>query len=282
MTLGQGHFLTFGAGERRYVAAARRIRGEAGRSGLFQSLQIADQDWVNDPKICPEAVAILAKNCAQGFGLWAWKPHAIAHILRKLPENAWLLYADGGCEFNPWLRGDDAVWSSLVDSIPLDSPLAFFHAGRVAQYTKLETLDYFDPERRTLEFPMAQANILLFRANDATIEFVSEWAELCIVDGSRLLRDPLQVENEAQGFIAHRHDQSILTQLLYERTVGPSLVPSEFGSGFFEWRRAGRHFPIWSSHNRRGMPLYSARGLHLPLAYLRHTRLRWKSSRHEK
>ena len=63
-----------------------------------------------------------------------------------------------------------------------------------------------------------QGTYLFFRKCDFSVDFVKKWLEFCEKD-TLITDDPNKVKENFPEFVEHRHDQSILSLLVYNYDV---------------------------------------------------------------
>jgi hypothetical protein len=158
----------------------------------------------------------------KGAGLWLWKPYFIKLTLQSLEDGQILFYTDAGCE----VISDPRNLITILN----DSDIGLFELTDKKEkfYTKSNVINHFELRQDQCNAPMRLASFLLFRKSCQSISFVNEWLEICTK--KFLLDDSLR--NEIQGFIDHRHDQSILSCLSKIRNIQAHRDPSQYGNDF--------------------------------------------------
>ena len=142
----------------------------------------------------------------RGYGLWSWKPTIILHELSRLSENQVLFYLDSGDLFLPNIVD---IYSGQLANSPF---LLFEGGGTIREYTKRAALEYFhlggflNRNKR-----MVEAGASFWRNTPVSRDFLQEWKSVC--QDFALISDPSGHELQHSNFIAHRHDQSLLTAL---------------------------------------------------------------------
>jgi len=171
----------------------------------------------------------------RGAGYWLWKPAIILDALSSIREDDVLLYTDAGVG----LLGDPRV---LFSELPEASILLFDHpedTGEVRrnlqrQWTKRDCFALLSAD--SPEFWQARqlsASFLVCR-NDRSgraRRFIRDWLEACSVvdaldDSSGRCGKP-----EFPDFVAHRHDQSILTIVAQKSGIRAVQSPAARGQG---------------------------------------------------
>jgi hypothetical protein len=124
-------------------------------------------------------------------------------------DNDVLLYADAGCRLMnarhlPFLISDIQKKHFIANEVG--------HAN--GPYTSKKVLNKFDPDGQFFNLPMIESGIIGFRVSEKTRCLMSDWLIECqntdlVIDVDKSLEPP--------SFIEHRHDQSILSMLLYKK-----------------------------------------------------------------
>lgn len=149
--------------------------------------------------------AILDQN--RGAGYWLWKPYYIYKHLNLINDGDILFYLDSGDSFKPELFRDFESVMKDRDYILTSGAFLQKHYTKGDCFYLMGCDDSKYKNRLQLE-----AGILVFRKTAKTLEFVRKWLDFCrnpqiITDSPNLF-----LEN-SPGFVDHRHDQSILTNL---------------------------------------------------------------------
>jgi len=159
----------------------------------------------------------------RGAGYWAWKPYVIHRALVRAPAGAIIVYSDVG-------RGSGAEPDRGIcfrrDIAPLvqwcreqgDGILPGVYIpqhGLNRHWTKRDCFVRMGCDGPAYwEQPQVQAAYSLWQRDERSLAIVRDWMNYC--------RDPRTVTDQPNtcglpnldGFIAHRHDQSILTNLV--------------------------------------------------------------------
>lgn len=215
------HIATFGT--RRYRRAMGYQRG--------RSLHFGAATHQRFDEASPAVRSAFAENSHvapgdRGHGYWIWKPYVIAAALRRIPADHYLLYLDAGV----------APVAALGDWIAsfADAPMAFFHPQPMPmrQWTKRDCFKAMHADdAKHWAAPTLSGGMQLYRNCPEAFSFLGElrgWMR-----DSRLLTDQPNVLGapDLDGFVAHRHDQSILTLLAMQRGQRIALEPTQFGGG---------------------------------------------------
>ncbi len=199
-----------------YVESQRRLVGAAGASGDFDTIESWSPDRLQQEPIFPEREHIWRRS--RGAGNWAWKPYIVAQAMARRRDGDFVIFTDTGMQ-----AVDD-------DPLPAIAPLLTWLAaseGRVAVarlhgrpqrlWTKRDCFVLMECDaERYWEADQIQASYLAFMVGDRTRHLVAEW--LRFAGDERVITDiPNQMgEPDLEGFIDHRFDQSILSNLIYK------------------------------------------------------------------
>jgi hypothetical protein len=167
----------------------------------------------------------------RGGGYWLWKPFLIAQELARLPAGDFLVYTDCGYP-----------WRPLVIRQPLDPLLEWCERdnggmlpgvyiprhGPNRRWTKHECFVTMGCDAEPYwNHPQIQATFSVWQKCARAEQFVAEWLHWC--EQPAALSDEKVMADIAEypEFVAHRHDQSVLTNLALLRGVRCFGDPSE-------------------------------------------------------
>lgn len=217
--LGRGAALVcFGFGHD-YLHGQRRLAAAAGRSGDFDTVEVWGPERFRREPIAEAYAHILTH--ARGAGYWLWKPYILAQAMAALRDGDFVLYSDTGHQ-----AVDD-------DPLPPLAPLLTWLAGserRVAiarlfghpnaHWTKRDCFVLMGcDEARYWGADQLQSSYVGLMVSDTSRRLVDEW--LRFVCDERVVTD---LDNRMglpnlDGFVEHRHDQSIITNLIYQHDL---------------------------------------------------------------
>ena len=225
----------------------KRIGRQARRLGFFHDIILFTPEDVPDyVKASP------LFSCPRGAGYWCWKPALIDKVLQEHEEGDIVIYVDAGCtlrkssEWEQYLRLMDRYETICFQYDENQPQWGKFGStsARIKHWTKKKTLDfvkqYFhNPDAG--EIPQIMGGILFMKGKRNRV--LSIWKEL-IFDHPELVSDPTHEELEEQYpfFVAHRHDQAILTPLAF--TNANTLVLPEISEAY------RRDSFVWASRVR--------------------------------
>jgi hypothetical protein len=170
-------------------------------SGKYE--QLANTQFVNG---LPLRTYTNPSPKGRGDNYWRWKPEILLNTMTKY-KGDFILYIDAGDyhteDFWKWLTAYVVVSDNLFVS------RGYLHR----EWTKADCLEAMGmlPCIERIDHQL-EAGLIGLRANDENIALVEEWAKW--MQDDHLVNDaPSQIPNHPD-FKEHRHDQSILTNLV--------------------------------------------------------------------
>lgn len=170
-------------------------------SGKYESLALTQ-----DTGGYPRTTHVSKPTGTRGDNWWRWKPELLLSAMTKHPDE-FILYIDAGDlhlpEFWQWLP----AYATVNDTL-------FCTRGYIhQQWTKGDCFEAMGMLYLMNEVtPQLEAGLIGLRANDDNIALVEDWADW-MADDQILTDTPSKYPNHPE-FIEHRHDQSILTNLI--------------------------------------------------------------------
>lgn len=180
--------------------------------------------------LAPFKENISSKICytgARGGGYWIFKPIFLKQILNSIPDGEAVLWMDAGVE--------------CVESIEILTDIASTNRGfclfqqihKNSTYTKRDCFYYMDADNSVFyNARHCDASVQLYIKNEETVKFVEDYLMYC--SDYRVVTDSA---NECglpniDGFVDHRHDQSILTNLRTRYNLNSFILASQW---YNEW-----------------------------------------------
>lgn len=199
----------------RAVLASARVHGAHAVRGWTKA-ELSTTSFYN------ETASIL--DAARGAGYWAWKPFVILEALKGAAEGDTVVYSDAGRPGTPHLV--DRPLTVLADWVAKERggllPGVYIPQwGPNRRWTKGECFRVMGCEDDSIrDHPQVQATFSVWRRGERAMAFVDEWLAWC--------RRPEAIADErvdpavpdAPDFVDHRHDQSVLTNLVLRRGLG--------------------------------------------------------------
>jgi hypothetical protein len=158
-----------------------------------------------------------------GFGCYSWKPYVINYELARVSDGDFLIYSDVGRRTYPYrfeqppqpllawcVENSDGILPGMY--IPQYGPNKRWTKRDCFVAMNCDFPEYWD-------HPQVQATFSIWQKTEKALEFVNEWLSWCerpevITDEPNRLGLP-----NFDGFVAHRHDQSVLTNVLIKHKL---------------------------------------------------------------
>lgn len=147
----------------------------------------------------------------RGFGYWCWKPYIILESLKRIEHNDILIYADTGCHLK---KEYIDKMKNYIDYAKEYDIVAFELETLDKFWTKSDLFQYFNvlDNKEITNTNTRCATCMIIKKTDKTIRFVNDWLKV-FYDNFNLADDTPSVIKNLDGFIEHRHDQSIFSIL---------------------------------------------------------------------
>ncbi|MDJ0523012.1 MAG: hypothetical protein QNJ90_13160 [Planctomycetota bacterium] len=159
----------------------------------------------------------------RGAGYWAWKPYIIRQALEDAREGDHVVYWDVGRgredaretgnrfrrSIRPLVRWCDRQGGGALPGVWIPQ------SGANGMWTKRDCFARMGcDEPRYWEAPQVSASFSIWRRDARSLAFVDRWLA-CVCDPQLVTDDPNTCGlPDLPGFVDHRHDQSILTNLV--------------------------------------------------------------------
>jgi len=143
----------------------------------------------------------------RGDNWWRWKPELILSVMNETEPGTFILYMDAGDihtdEFFKWLMAYTAASDTL-----------FATRGYIHQeWTKGDCFEAMGQlHLMDALTPQLEAGLIGLRNNQSNRALVEEWAKW--MEDDQILTDSKSIYPNHPNFVEHRHDQSILTNLV--------------------------------------------------------------------
>jgi hypothetical protein len=163
----------------------------------------------------------------KGGGYWIWKPYIIKKKLEQINDGEYLICLDAGCTLNTNAKNRFDEYIDMLDNSNLGI-ISFSTGYKEYTYTKKEIFDHFKLDETSEHYNSGQimSGIIVIKKNEHSVKLINEWYET-VHNNASLFTDNTGIKNP--GYIANRHDQSILSVI--SKIHGSILVGEET---FFE------------------------------------------------
>jgi len=163
----------------------------------------------------------------KGNGYWLWKPYFIQCALDNVEVGDFVFYSDSGSYFIGSIDlAIDVCISSGQDILPFELPYL------EKSYTKRDAFILLDCDRpEYYDTKQRQSGFILIKKSNLAMDFFYNLCQVC--QDERILTD---MENRMgfpnyDGFIAHRHDQSVFSLLTKRYHLSAFRDPTQWGNG---------------------------------------------------
>ena len=149
----------------------------------------------------------------KGCGYWAWKPYFIRERLFELHDGDYLIYCDSGVS----LVKDP---EPLLKQIDKKGVLVFDMKFKVGEYTKGDTFFWINKNRdyTYADERLCMGGCILIRKCKESTQFINKWLYWSFYKDI-ITDNPSTKLPDLDIFQSHRHDQSILSLLVYQMGI---------------------------------------------------------------
>lgn len=166
----------------------------------------------------------------RGAGYWLWKPYFIKKTLSLMSDGEYLFYCDSGSLFvNSVADLFKFVKTTNQDIIPFEIQFTESHYTKRDCFilTNTDEIKYHNSKQRLAGFSV-------WKKTEDVMNFIDEW--LSFAQDERIITDK---ENQMgfpnyDGFIEHRHDQSLFSLLTKKHNLKAFRDPSQYGNTLFD------------------------------------------------
>lgn len=232
-------YVSFAAGG--YSGRKRMAITNAMESGYFFNGRVLG--YLDLPLTFRESHSPIVPSSDRGYGYMAWKPAVILEAFKTVEDGRYIFYADVGCTFN-------VLTQEATDRFRWYKEQARQSSTHVYPVGRLSHLEYKFSKNKTiaamgmlghegLKTGQIVSGIFMIYVSPASKAFVSEWLYWCQFGNYSLVSS--LVGHEVPDFKSHRHDQSILSLLLKNRSG--AILPSSDDT----WPVNRTQFPVWAT-----------------------------------
>lgn len=207
-------FATFA--DNKYLTSLKRIEFEAKQFSCIDEIHICHQEdievfFIN--KIKPWLYR-------RGFGYWRWKSYFAKRLLDELDNDDILIWVDAGCELN--VDGSHILQEWIVElSRSTSCILVFEQSLLVKYYTKKDALEFLNVNEKEASQPQFLGGAWIIKKNLQSQKLIDDWYSICL-NHEDLINDKKSSSPNYDGFVEHRHDQSIFSILA--RRTNPIII----------------------------------------------------------
>lgn len=208
--------------DERYTRAQKKNTKSALKVGGFRKvISFGPEDLDDNFRYSNESIL----RYRRGGGYWLWKPYIIHKALMMMSEGELLFYCDSGSEF---VNSIDSLLSSCGSNfniVPFEIQTIEKH------WTKRDCFVLMDLDCESIRnSKQICSGFSLWQKSDFTINFVKEW--MTYSQDERIVTDMPNVlgQSNYEGFVEHRHDQSIFSLLIKKYKIQVYRDPAQHGN----------------------------------------------------
>ena len=234
------HLLVFGGGAPGIRRAARRLGREAEATRWFSNVVVTHEEHVSllDPSFFTSRARLFMDD-SPGFGYWSWKPLLLQRYLSQPSLNAEaVLYLDAGCHLNVTPKSARRLAENFQHAMLTGSTFFCLAQHSQGDWISVEAAEHLGLTDAESQLPQVLAGTFILRNDDGSRRLMTRWLELSQMRDGELL---------ASTAPNHRHDQSLLSYVVYES--GSTPLPDETWNE--DWRLM-KDSPFWTVRNRTG------------------------------
>ena len=233
--------LTYAGGHPNWLSAARRLASQGRQLERVQDFTIYTKGNLDADFL--ERNRGFIDSHTRGAGYWLWKPQILLQALSQTKSAEFLYYQDAGSEIYVTSKSQKKFETYLTHA--REFGVFVFDSGHPEQFwTKEDLLKQFVvPGFR--ESTQCLSGTIIFDREFA-FEICNLWLEKMEESNYHYLDDSKSLTSNVQGFIEHRHDQSILSLILKQRKI--PFFPDSSQITLDELKV--NEEPIWNVRNR--------------------------------
>ena len=195
----------------KYTSQVSRVMDSLQRIG-FDSVIHYTRDWLEGTEFYGMNKKILDYD--RGAGYWLWKPYIILETFSRIAEGDVVFYQDAGDSItkshilnviHQHMKGHDHIvheWGF---------PTMYLHNRQATKRDCFILMDCDQPKYHDAK--QVEAGTIVFKNTEFNRYFMNEWIRYCSIE--QIVTDAENIHGENfPDFRFHRHDQSVLTNLL--------------------------------------------------------------------
>jgi hypothetical protein len=208
-----------------FYKSQQLLKKSALKYGVDEVMDYNDM-WLKRQTIFYEKNKSILKQ-ERGNGCWLWKPYILLDGLKNLEANDVLLYIDAGASIINNIK-------PLINILTKKEIILFYNNGHKNKtWTKRDCFYYMDCDNKQYhDAEQLLAGYIVCKKTPFVISLLEEW--LRFAEDERIITD---ISNECglpnlDGFVDHRHDQSILSILATKYNIELFRDPSQWGNKY--------------------------------------------------
>jgi hypothetical protein len=244
-------FLTFADGSPEFLAAGKRILGQANGTPWFDSaLNFDDSKLARVSSTYLELKPRLNQLIPYPLYFRAAKTFLVQSALEgNFGKYDCILYADAGCEFLHNKKSEEKFYGMVAKAMD-SGGFAEQLEAKEWQYSKASFLEQINATESEKNSGQVQATFHFWRQDRKSLQLANEWVEWTRPE-LNYWQNPASDEFTFSGFVSHRHDQSLLSILWKRYQFSTSPVGRSYSGHTDLFRSVGK--PIHTLRNRTGI-----------------------------
>lgn len=214
--------------DKRYRSQQELIHKSVPQTDDWTHLNLTNEDWLERTEFYKENKHILGQS--RGAGYWLWKPYLLYQIAKDASDGDIFLYMDCGDSINDYGAVSKYLKSVLAEDREFLGLMGCFPQS---MYTKRDCFIGMDCDTQYYwGFTQIEAGVIAFKNTPwVRSKILAQWLTYAL--NQYLLTDLPNIygKENLPDFKDHRHDQSILTNILASDNSGRSLVDN----GLRQW-----------------------------------------------
>lgn len=213
------YFLSFA--DTKYIRTLKRIEDEAKELNFFDEIYcLTDRNL--DTEFIKKHGDFIRKSF-RGYGYWIWKPYLVQKMFDMMNDGEILVYVDAGSRLNK--NGINRL-KEYIDIVvnSKSGSLGFQMNLQEKFYTKMDVFKELGVEREEImNTGQVMATCFLLEKRENTKLMVDKWVNYSEV--YHLIDDTPSKSNNVEGYIDHRHDQSLWS--IIRKDLGSEFIGDE-------------------------------------------------------
>lgn len=202
MDSGRRIFVTYGNQD--YYNSLERISKEAISTGRFHEVRV-----YTDKDLPVEIRRHELFTYSRGGGYWLWKPWVVLDVMKDMYEDDILVYSDAGS-----IIYNHREWDKWFKIMKNKSAIFFFYNEPMEKWTRRNILNYFDGVRNLRNFYQIMGGLFILKR--CALYLIKEWYDVMFMNPEFVIDVKKNLKHlEYPNFIENRHDQSVLSGVLY-------------------------------------------------------------------
>ena len=202
-------YITFGGSV--YDATTKKIVTDGPRLGADE-VWVYDDVWVTEQDFYRRNAWLWNHHHKRGFGWYAWKPFIILDALSRLQDGDVVMYTDADTY-------PIADFSKLYEIADKEGIMLFEANGQIHRnWCKRDCYIVMNQDdSKYYDVPHGVARFMLFKKGAwGPYQFLMEWLTYCVNERATTFDPSILGRPELEGFIEHRAEQAIMTNLAHK------------------------------------------------------------------